>query len=79
MGDDEAIDLAQRAIYHATHRDSYSGGVNNVYIVKPDGWRKVWSGDVMILHDRYAAQGRTAVGISASILDAARSAPATTA
>lgn len=30
----EALDLGQRAIYHATHRDSYSGGVNNVYIVK---------------------------------------------
>lgn len=26
---DEAIDLGRRAIYHATHRDAYSGGVVN--------------------------------------------------
>lgn len=25
LTDEEAIDLGQRAIYHATHRDSYSG------------------------------------------------------
>ena len=36
----EAYDLGQRAIYHATHRDAYSGGVVNskyniiVYFVK---------------------------------------------
>ena len=26
---EEAYDLGQRAIYHATHRDAYSGGVVN--------------------------------------------------
>lgn len=26
MSDEEAIDLGKRAIYHATHRDAYSGG-----------------------------------------------------
>ena len=26
---EEALDLGQRAIYHATHRDAYSGGVVN--------------------------------------------------
>lgn len=29
MGVEEAYDLGQRAIYHATHRDAYSGGVVN--------------------------------------------------
>ena len=29
MTDEEAIDLGKRAIYHATYRDAYSGGVNN--------------------------------------------------
>ena len=29
MSVEEAIDLGTRAIYHATHRDSYSGGVIN--------------------------------------------------
>jgi hypothetical protein len=33
LTDEEAIDLGQRAIYHATHRDAYSGGINNVYLV----------------------------------------------
>jgi len=27
MADDEAYDLARKAIYHATHRDAYSGGI----------------------------------------------------
>jgi 20S proteasome alpha/beta subunit len=26
---DEAIELGKRAILHATHRDAYSGGINN--------------------------------------------------
>lgn len=42
---DEAIALGKRAIVHATHRDAYSGGTNNVYHVTADGWRKVWAGD----------------------------------
>lgn len=57
MSDEEAIDLAQRAIYHATHRDAYSGGVNNVYLVKPEGWTKVAATDVFDLHYRYAVAG----------------------
>jgi 20S proteasome alpha/beta subunit len=56
MSDEEAIDLGQRAIYHATHRDAYSGGINNVYLVKPEGWIKVAATDVLKLHDRYEAQ-----------------------
>jgi len=27
MTDEEAFDLGRRAIYHATHRDAYSGGI----------------------------------------------------
>jgi 20S proteasome alpha/beta subunit len=63
MTDEEALDLGQRAIYHATHRDSYSGGINNVYIVKPDGWKKLFSGDVStVLHEKYKLDG-TAVRV----------------
>jgi 20S proteasome subunit beta 5 len=47
---DEAIDLGKRAIYHATHRDAYSGGINNLYHVTKDGWRKVHSIDVNDMH-----------------------------
>merc|ERR1712188_260389 len=53
---EEAIDLGQRAIYHATHRDAYSGGTNNVYLVKESGWKKMFSGDVLTLHKKYEAE-----------------------
>lgn len=34
LQDEEAYDLARRAIYHATHRDAYSGGsVNCKYFI----------------------------------------------
>lgn len=62
LSDDEAIELGQRAIYHATHRDAYSGGMNNVYLVKPEGWIKVRATDVNELHYRYAAERDAGAG-----------------
>lgn len=56
LTDEEAVELGQKAIWHATHRDAYSGGVNNVYLVKETGWVKMFSVDVMELHDRYKAE-----------------------
>lgn len=56
MTDDEAIELGKRAIYHATHRDAYSGSINNVYIVKPTGWVKVYAGDVNDMHYKLAEE-----------------------
>jgi 20S proteasome subunit beta 5 len=53
LTDEQAVALGKRAIYHATHRDAYSGGINNVYLVKPDGWTKVYSGDVLFSHQQY--------------------------
>eukprot|EP00823_Brevimastigomonas_motovehiculus_P004138 TRINITY_DN264_c0_g1_i1.p1 TRINITY_DN264_c0_g1~~TRINITY_DN264_c0_g1_i1.p1 ORF type:complete len:341 (+),score=105.60 TRINITY_DN264_c0_g1_i1:91-1023(+) len=47
---EEAIELGKRAIYHATHRDAYSGGVINVYVILKDGWKKVFSSDMNDLH-----------------------------
>ncbi len=29
LTEEEAIELGQKAIWHATHRDAYSGGINN--------------------------------------------------
>ncbi|XP_002730946.1 proteasome subunit beta type-5-like [Saccoglossus kowalevskii] len=49
----EAYDLGQRAIYHATHRDAYSGGVVNLYHMKETGWIKVSQNDVKELHYKY--------------------------
>jgi len=55
MTDDKAIDLGMRAIYHATHRDSASGGVVRVYHIKKEGWVKVHDAyEVDKLHYQYA-------------------------
>ncbi|XP_010947419.2 proteasome subunit beta type-8 [Camelus dromedarius] len=50
---EEAYDLGRRAIVHATHRDSYSGGVVNMYHMKEDGWVKAESTDVSDLMHQY--------------------------
>mmetsp|Transcript_7274 Transcript_7274/g.20497 ORF Transcript_7274/g.20497 Transcript_7274/m.20497 type:complete len:279 (+) Transcript_7274:218-1054(+) len=60
MSDEEAIELGKRAIYHATFRDAYSGGVNNVYHVREEGWVQVHSGDTYEHHDRYSAEREAA-------------------
>jgi len=53
--------LGKRAIYHATHRDAYSGGIINVYHVQQDGWKKVFSGDSNELHYKYAEEESSAM------------------
>lgn len=50
---EEAYDLGRRAIYHATHRDAYSGGVVNLYHMKETGWVKISQDDVCELHYKY--------------------------
>jgi len=50
---EEAIDLGRRSIYHATHRDAYSGGIVNVYHIRPEGWVKISADDCFELHQRY--------------------------
>ena len=52
----EAEDLGRRAIYHATHRDAYSGGLNNVYLVKEEGWKFLGAIDVKDLHEKYGQE-----------------------
>jgi 20S proteasome subunit beta 5 len=55
---EEALELGRRAIYHAAHRDAYSGGIINVYLVQADGWRRISSEDNNTLHwQRYAGVG----------------------
>jgi len=56
---DEAVDLGKRAIYHATHRDAYSGGTCSVYHVKETGWVRVGGYDVTDLHFEYAKEKET--------------------
>ncbi len=51
MTDEEAVELGKRAIYHATHRDAYSGGMCNVWVFKEDGFKHVIHQDVDEMHD----------------------------
>ena len=49
----DALELGQRAIYHATHRDAYSGGNVNLYHMKESGWEHIAWKDVAELHYEY--------------------------
>lgn len=40
MSEDEALELGRRSILAATHRDAFSGGFVNLYLVKEAGWEK---------------------------------------
>eukprot|EP00588_Corethron_pennatum_P006607 CAMPEP_0194295222 /NCGR_PEP_ID=MMETSP0169-20130528/52872_1 /TAXON_ID=218684 /ORGANISM="Corethron pennatum, Strain L29A3" /LENGTH=282 /DNA_ID=CAMNT_0039044337 /DNA_START=90 /DNA_END=938 /DNA_ORIENTATION=+ len=58
---EEAIDLGKRAIYHATHRDAMSGGINNLYHVTKEGWVKIHAIDVNDLHYMYKEEKENAM------------------
>jgi 20S proteasome subunit beta 5 len=49
----EAVELGKRAIWHATHRDAYSGGTINVFVITEDGWKQYFSAD---MNDLYYGQ-----------------------
>jgi len=53
MSVEEACELGRRSVYHATHRDAYSGGIINVYHVQEEGWKKISADDCFDLHYRY--------------------------
>merc|ERR1711957_1072339 len=58
---EEAIDLGKRAIYHATHRDAASGGINNLYHMTKDGWKLIHSIDVNDMHYEFAEEKKTSM------------------
>lgn len=53
LTDADAQELGQRAIYHATFRDAYSGGIVRVYHMTPNGWINISNTDCMDLHYKY--------------------------
>lgn len=61
MSVEDALELGKRSIYHATHRDAYSGGSINLYHVKENGWEFVGNYDVGPLYYEYAAQPKPAL------------------
>jgi len=53
LTNEQAYDLAQRAIVAATHRDSYSGGMVRCSHLKPTGWEMICETDCMELFYKY--------------------------
>ncbi|TDG44704.1 hypothetical protein AWZ03_008845 [Drosophila navojoa] len=53
LEDAAAQELGRRAIYHATFRDAYSGGIIRVYHMTKNGWVKISETDCMELHYKY--------------------------
>lgn len=53
LKDEEAQELGRRAIYNATFRDAYSGGIIRVYHMTPNGWVHISDTDCMELHYKY--------------------------
>jgi len=53
MSDDDAMELARRSIFAATHRDAYSGGIVRVYHIDKDGWHRMSETDSMELYFKY--------------------------
>ncbi|OTF70265.1 proteasome subunit beta type-5-like protein [Euroglyphus maynei] len=51
MTDEEAFDLARRAVFHATHRDVASGGIVRVFSIQQTGWKRISETDMMELYD----------------------------
>ncbi|XP_015602055.1 proteasome subunit beta type-5 [Cephus cinctus] len=56
LADEEAYELGRRSIYHATHRDAYSGGIVRVYHMKSTGWVHISDEDCKDLHYMYQEQ-----------------------
>lgn len=50
---EEAIELGRRAIFHAGHRDAFSGGVVRVYFISKEGWEKIGDYDFKDLQEIY--------------------------
>ncbi|OAG29540.1 2S proteasome subunit beta 5 [Nematocida displodere] len=53
LSKEEALELGRRAIFHAGHRDAYSGGVVNLYFINQNGWEKIDTNDISDLYERY--------------------------
>jgi len=51
-----AFDLAERAIFAATHRDAYSGGTVRIYHITAAGWERIRETDSMELYFKFEAE-----------------------
>lgn len=57
MTNEEAYELARRAIYEAGRKDIASGGFVSVYRIQADGWKKLSTEDISDLYFKQAKSG----------------------
>ncbi|XP_034477713.1 proteasome subunit beta type-5 [Drosophila innubila] len=62
LTDEEAYDLARRAIYHATSKDAYSGGIVRLYHINDKGWKNICNTDCNELHDIFCKESNNSEG-----------------
>ncbi|XP_066998713.2 proteasome subunit beta type-5 [Anabrus simplex] len=58
LSDEAAYELGRRAIFHATHRDAYSGGIVRVYHMKSTGWVNITNEDCKDLYYQYQEENK---------------------
>ncbi|KAL1381580.1 hypothetical protein pipiens_013357 [Culex pipiens pipiens] len=58
LSNEDVHDLGRHAIYHATHRDAFSGGIVSVFRIKPTGWINM----SMNLHFKYRDEKKQKFG-----------------
>ncbi|KAF7703877.1 Proteasome subunit beta type-5 [Cucumispora dikerogammari] len=56
MSKEEAIKLGKEAIFHAAHRDAFSGGSCNLYFMDRNGWEKIGQYDINDLYDEIMSE-----------------------
>ncbi|KRH94118.1 20S proteasome, regulatory subunit beta type PSMB5/PSMB8/PRE2 [Pseudoloma neurophilia] len=53
MSKEDALELGKTAIFHAMHRDAYSGGSCNLYFMDSQGWEFLGEHDFNVLYDEH--------------------------
>ncbi|KAI0220693.1 Proteasome subunit beta type-5 [Massospora cicadina] len=56
---EDALELGKRSIYHAAHRDAFSGGSINLYHMTENGWVFHGNHNFHDIHDQYASTAAT--------------------
>ncbi|XP_018333103.1 proteasome subunit beta type-5 [Agrilus planipennis] len=62
LKDEEAQELGRRSIFHATHRDAYSGGIVRVYHITPNGWVHIDNNDCTDMYYKYQEEKKAEEG-----------------
>ncbi|XP_030372976.1 proteasome subunit beta type-5-like [Scaptodrosophila lebanonensis] len=67
LTDEEAYDLARRAICQATYTDAFSGGTVRLYHITPKGWKNISNTDCKQLREIYEADKKEKLAEKAAL------------